>query len=164
MNKADIRALKSHYGVRWAELRHYQKTNEHVLCLENQFIIKEALPGPVLAIDCLGEVYQGILDVDIVPTRQYNTLLLINNIEFKYRTVESLVDLIKQYSNGIPRVIVNFSFSFLIYNRLSVTPDTVITQIEKQLADQYRIRKKLLFTGITNYGFGHAFLSLDQNV
>ena len=164
MNKTAIRALKSHYGVRWTELRHYQKTNDHVLCLENQFIIKEALPGPVLAIDCLGEVYQGILDVDITPTRQYNTLLLINNIEFKYRNVESLVELIKQYSNGIPRVIVNFSFSFLIYNRMSITPTTVIDQIEKQLADQYCIRKKLLLTSIPNYGFGHVFLSLDQNV
>ena len=164
MNKPSIRALKSHYGVRWTELRHYQKTNDHVLCLENQFIIKESLPGPVLAINCLGEVYRGILDVDITPTRQYNTLLLINNIEFKYRTVESLVDLIKQYSNGIPRVIVNFSFSFLIYNRLSVTPGTVIAQIENQLADQYHIRKKLLITSSTNYGFGNTFLSLDQNV
>ena len=164
MNKALIRALKSHYGVRWAELRHYQKTNDHVLCLENQFIIKEALPGPVLAIDCLGEVYRGILDVDIAPTRQYNTLLLINNIEFKYCTVKSLVELIKQYSNGIPRVIVNFSFSFLIYNRMSVTPGTVMGQIETQLADQYCVRKKLLFPSIINHGFGHAFLSLDQNV
>jgi hypothetical protein len=164
MNKTSIRALKSHYGVRWAELRHHQKTNDHVLCLENQFIIKEALPGPVLAIDCLGEVYRGILDVDIAPTRQYNTLLLINNIEFKYCTVEKLVELIKRYSNGIPRVIVNFSFSFLIYNRILVTPDTVMDQIETQLADQYCVRKKLLFTNITNHGFGHAFLSLDQNV
>jgi hypothetical protein len=164
MNKTSIRALKSHYGVRWAELRHYQKTNDHVLCLENQFIIKEALPGPVLAIDCLGEVYQGILDVDIAPTRQYNTLLLINNIEFKYSTVESLVELIKKYCNGIPRVIVNFSFSFLIYNRLLVTPATVMDQIETQLADQYCIRKKLLLINITNHGFGHAFLSLDKNV
>jgi hypothetical protein len=164
MNKSSIRALKSHYGVRWAELRHYQKTNNHVLCLENQFIIKEALPGPVLAIDCLGEVYQGILDIDIVPTRQYNTLLLINNIEFKYCTVESLVELIKQYSTGIPRVVVNFSFSFLIYNRLLITPATVMDQLEKQLADQYHIRKKLLLTNIANHGFGHAFLSLDQHV
>jgi hypothetical protein len=164
MNKTSIRALKSHYGVRWTELRHYQKTNNHVLCLENQFIIKETLPGPVLAIDCLGEVYQGILDVDTRPTRQYNTLLLINNIEFKYCTVESLVELIKHYSNSIPRVIVNFSFSFLIYNRLSVAPGTVIDQIENQLADQFCIRKKLLLTSIANYGFGHAFLSLDQNV
>jgi len=164
MNKTSIRELKSHYGARWTELRHYQKTNEHVLCLENQFVIKETLPGPVLAINCLGEVYQGILDVDLAPTRQYNTLLLINNIEFKYCTVESLVALIKQYSNGIPRVIVNFSFSFLIYNRLLFTPDTVIDQIEKQLADQYRIKKKLLLTSIANHGFGHAFLSLDQNV
>lgn len=164
MNKTVVRTLKSHYGVRWTEWRHYQKTNDHVLCLENQFIIKEALPGPVLAIDCLGEVYQGILDVDTVPSRQYNTLLLINNIEFKYRTVESLVELIKQYGNSIPRVIVNFSFSFLIYNRLSIAPNTVVNEIEKQLADQYHVRKKLLLTSIANYGFGHVFLSLDQNV
>lgn len=164
MIKHEIRTLKSHYGVRWAELRHYQKTKEHVLCLENKFIINETLPGPVLAINCLGEVYQGILDIDIVANRQYNTLLLINNVEFKYLTVDQLVSLIKKYSNGIPRVIVNFSFAFLIYDRLAFCPKTILNQIETQLQDEYQIKNSLLLDSINNYGFGNAFLSLDHHV
>jgi GMP synthase PP-ATPase subunit len=164
MTKHNIRTLKSHYGVRWAELRHFQKTKEHVLCLENKFIINEALPGPVLGIDCLGEVYQGILDIDTVASRKYNTLLLINNVEFKYSTVDELASVIKKYSNGIPRVIVNFSIAFLIYDRLALSPKTVLNQIEQQLQDEYQVKNRLLFNRINNYGFGNAFLSLDCHV
>lgn len=164
MTKHNIRTLKSHYGVRWAELRHFQKTKQHVLCLENKFIINEALPGPVLGIDCLGEVYQGILDIDTAASRQYNTLLLINNVEFKYSTVDQLVSVIKKYSNGIPRVIVNFNFAFLIYDRLAFSPKTVLNQIEQQLADDYQVKNRLLINSINNYGFGNAFLSLDRHV
>lgn len=161
MKKHQARELKSHFGARWAELRHLHKTGEHVLCYENKYILNHVLPGPVLALDCLGELYQGILDIDTQPKRSYETLLLINNIQFKYLTVAELADTIAQYRHMARRIIVNFNFNFLIYDRLSEVPKNIPDQLEKLLHKHFSLKSLFLGGGLLNYGYGNTFLVLD---
>ena len=162
MNKNQIRQLKSHFGVRWAELRHWQKTSQHVLCFENKFILSQIHPGPAIAPDCLGEVYQGLIDVDTTVKRSYNTVLLINNLAFKYKTVDQLAKLIVNFKSIGKRIVVNFNFHFLIYDRLKYTPAQLLYQLEQLLCCDFTISKKILFRKITNHGFGNVFISLDR--
>jgi len=162
MSKNQIRQLKSHFGVRWAELRYWQKTSQHRLCLENKFILSQVLAGPVVAPDCLGEVYQGLIDVDTSVKRSYNTVLLINNMAFKYKTIEQLAKLILSFKSVGKRIIVNFNFNFLIYDRLKYTPAQLLEQLEQLLCCDFTVNKKILLHKITNHGFGNVFLSLDR--
>jgi hypothetical protein len=162
MTKNQVRQLKSHFGIRWAEFRHWQKTKQHCLCLENKFILSATLPGPVLALDCLGEVYQGIIDIDTDNVRNYNTMLLVNNMVFKYKTVEQLADLILQCKLVAHRLIVNFNSALLIYDRLALTPAQVVDQLEHRVDKDFVTHKKIVLNTIPNHGFGNVFLSLDR--
>jgi hypothetical protein len=161
MKRHQVRQLKSHFGARWAELRHLHKTGKHVLCYQNKYILNHVLPGPVLALDCLGELYQGILDIDTEPKRDYETLLLINNIQFKYLTVEQLANTITQYQKMAKRIIVNFNFHFLIYDRLSTVPTNIADQLKKLLHKHFNLEALFLSGGLLNHGYGNTFLVLD---
>jgi len=168
MNKTEIRILKSHYGARWTEFRYNRKHTDKILCLENRFILSEIVNEPVLALNCLGENFKDIIDIHIVPADyKYQTLLLINNVEFKYKTVDQLVNLIVKYSsmhlapNG--RIIVNINMMFLIFDRLEFSLHSILDQIIQQLNNhKFKINKRLLLTKNINFGFGNIFLSLDQ--
>jgi hypothetical protein len=132
------------------------------LCLENKFILSATLPGPVLALDCLGEVYQGIIDIDTDNVRNYNTMLLVNNMVFKYKTVEQLADLILQCKSIAHRLIVNFNSALLIYDRLALTPAQVVDRLEHSVDKDFVTHKKVVLNTIPNHGFGNVFLSLDR--
>jgi hypothetical protein len=164
MNKLEIRTYKSHFGTRWTEFKHNRKNKDKILLLENKFVFSNLIAGPVLAIDCLGETYQGIIDVDTKQHREhYKNLLLINNIEFKYKTLTELADILYGYSKIADRLIVNFSSVFVIYNRLNQTPQTLLGSLEELLISKKLVMRYKFFTiQSKNFGFGNVFLALDQ--
>jgi len=167
MNKTEIRKLKSHYGARWTEFRHNRKHHDKILCIENKFILKQIDNEPVLALNCLGEIFHDIMDVHVVPRDcKYHTLLLINNLEFKYKTVDQLVQLIVDYANQylLPggRVIININLMFLKFDRINCSLNGTLAQITQKLNNCCFQVKKQLLTETINHGFGNIFLSLDQ--
>lgn len=168
MNKSEIRKFKAHYGARWTEFRHNRKHSDKILCVENKFILSEIVNEPVLALNCLGENFQDIIDVHVNPADcKYCTLLLINNLEFKYKTVDQILKLIIEYANKylIPtgRIVVNINLMFLIYDRIEISLHTVVAQMVHQLNNhKFQINRQLLLTKNINYGFGNIFLSLDR--
>ena len=164
MTKTQIRILKSHYGPRWHLYRHNLKNKNKKLLLGEKFIINNVLPGPVFAHQCLGEIYQGILDVHTNYHTPVSTILLINNVEFKYKTVYELVSMIADYKkylipNG--RIIVTLNIVFLKYDRLNIS----VISLCNQLIESF-IKQKLFcnrhFVNIKNGdGLGHILLSLN---
>lgn len=162
-NKQQIRTLKNHYGTRWTAYHYNRKNKDKILTFEDRFIISNCLPGPVLAKSCLGEVYLGILDIDTVTkNKKYNTTLMLNNIEFKYRTLLDLVNYINLCAVRSKRLILNINLMFLIYDRVNQSVDSVIRYILQHLLNFTLVKQ--LYNLNCNFGFGQLFLVLDQNV
>ena len=167
MNKTQIRILKSHYGPRWHLYRHNYKNKDKKLFLEEKFIISNTLPGLVFAHQCLGEIYQGILDVHTHYQTSVSTVLLINNVEFKYKTVNELVSIVADYKkclvpNG--RIIVTLSMAFLKYDRLNISVDSLCNQLIESFNEQ-KLSCHKHYINIKNTatsGVGQIFLSLDH--
>jgi hypothetical protein len=166
MTKTQIRILKSHYGSRWHLYRHNRKNKEKKLLLGEKFIINNVLPGPVLAHQCLGEIYQGILDVHTDFCAPVSTVLLINNVEFKYKTVDELVSLIadyKKYLKSEGRIIVTLDITCLRYDRLNISLTSLCNQlIESFIRQKFSCNKHLVDTKNVN-GLGHLLLSLTHH-
>lgn len=136
------------------------------MLLEEKFVLNNTLPGPVYAHECLGEIYSGMLDVSTRFESPVNTVLMINNIEFKYKTLDQLVEIIScsaQYLNKKGRVVVTLSLCFLIYDRLNVTADSLVDQLVDQLKScNFECAKRYINTASTS-GVGQIFLSLDYH-
>lgn len=165
MNKTQIRQLKSHYGARWRVYRHNQKHSVKQLLLEEKFVVDNVLPGPVFAKNCLGEIYQHVLDIQTQYQCPTNTVLLINNLEFKYKTVNELVDIVcdnKQHVVNAGRIIVTFSLFFIIYDRLNEPVDNLIDQFVRKFKTRNLVCHKKYANTLLDNGVGQIFLSLDR--
>lgn len=164
MNKTKVRQYKSHFGARWTEFKHNRKNNAKILLLENKFVLSNLNPGTTVAIDCLGETFKDIINVDTVPVRKsYDNVLLINNFSFKYKTVDELVNMLAYYANFGNRLIVNFNSGFIIYNRLNQSIASLLAELKTLLQAQgLVVVKKFSTTHIKNFGFGNVFLVLNK--
>lgn len=165
MHKSKIRALKSHYLERWAVLRHNQKNQQKILLLQDQFVIKNLLPGNTLCYNCLGEMYQTIIpNLSTTADNKYNNLILINNIEFKYKTLDELTAYIEELATQLllptGRVILSFEHRFLIYDRVGISVqslfDNWLTSLQK-----FNLVSKILLLGKPQFGYGDYFFCLE---
>jgi hypothetical protein len=169
MNKTQIRVLKTHYGCRWSELKHNKKNKQQVLLLENLFFLSNLKPGKTIAYNCLGEIYKSThnFDVTINDELTYQNLILMNNLEFKYKTPTQLFELIDNYSkaaNVKGRICVNLNSAYVLYDRLNYTLNDLVNEFVKSFATKkYVLVKKLTTTKIKNYGYGNIFLILDNH-
>jgi hypothetical protein len=167
MNKFLIRQLKNHYQARWAVLRHNQKNCEKILLINDLFVLKNLLPGTTLCYDCLGEVYQDIIP-DLLTTvdQRCNNLVLINNIKFKYKTLDQISDYVDTLCDQslLPkgRVILSFEHRFLIYNRVSQSVDSLIKNWTRSLK-KFKTIAAVSMLGKAQPGYGDYFVCLEAN-
>lgn len=167
MNKFQVRQLKSHYMARWAVLRHNQKHSEKILLTNDLFVLKNLLPGNTLCYDCLGELYQGIIpNLSITADQQYNNLVLINNINFKYKTLEQISDYIETLTMQtlLPRgrIILSFEHRFLIYDRVNKSVDSLMENWTLSMK-KFKPITILLILGKSQPGYGDYFFCLEAN-
>lgn len=168
MSKIKIRMLKSHYLARWAVLRHNQKHDQKIVLLEDQFVLKNLISGNTLCIDCLGEMYQDIIPnlSTLASDKKYNNLVLINNVLFKYKTLEQIFSYVNELANTVllpgGRVILSFEHRFLIYNRIEVSVDTLLASCTQYLTN-FKLHKMLNLFGKSQPGYGDYFFSLTFN-
>lgn len=166
MRKNEIRTLKSHYQERWAVLRHNQKNTQKILLVQDQFVIKNLVPGETLCYNCLGEMYQNIIPnlSTTVVDKKYNNLILINNIEFKYKTTHELTEYLSQLSDQLVlpggRIVVSFEHRFLIYDRIGKSVLSVIDDWLNGL-HKFNLVAKILLLGKSPYGYGDYFFCLE---
>ena len=167
MTKTQIRILKSHYGTRWELYRYNSKNKDKKLLLEEKFIISNSLPGPVFAHQCLGEIYQDILDVHTHYHAPVPTVLLVNNVEFKYKTIDELVLMVADYKKYLVpagRIIVTLSVTYLKYDRLNISVVSLCNHLIEAFKKQNLVCHKH-YVNIKNTaisGVGQLFLSLDH--
>lgn len=169
MRKIQIRTLKSHYQSRWAVLRHNQKHHDKILLLTDQFVIKNLVAGSTLAYHCLGEMYQGIVpNISLTPADKnlYNNIVLVNNTEFKYKTPEQLSGYIEQLADPLllpnGRVILSFEHRFLVYNRVEISVDAMLSAWTKSFK-KFKLKQMLNLLGRTQPGYGDYFFCLERN-
>jgi hypothetical protein len=162
MNKEKIRLLKSHYMARWTVLRNNQKHVNKILALEDQIVLKNLMPGTTLCYNCLGEIYNGM--IDMTPSKKYQNLVLINNREFKYKTVDQLNDyvqgLAEQFLLSGGRIIVSVSHRFLIYNRVELSVNTLLAQCFSKV-NKFTVIKSLNLLNKANQGYGDYFFCIN---
>ena len=167
MHKTRIRVLKSHYLERWAVMRHNQKTQQKILLLQDQFVIKNLLPGNTLCHNCLGEMYQDIIpNLSTTAYSKYNNLVLINNIEFKYKTLDKLTDYLEELSDQLllpnSRVILSFEHRFLIYDRVGISVQSLFDNWTNGL-QKFKLLSKILLLGKSQFGYGDYFFCLEYH-
>lgn len=165
MNKSKIRELKSHYQERWAVLRHNQKNQQKILLMSDLFVIKNLLPGSTLCYNCLGEVYQTIIpNLSTATDGKYNNLVLINNVEFKYKTLDEIGEYIEKLSDQVllsnGRVILSFEHRFLIYDRVGISVQSLFSNWLTSL-QKFNPISKILLLGKSQFGYGDYFFCLE---
>lgn len=167
MTKTQVRLLKSHYLSRWTVMRHNQKNKEKLLALNDQFVLANLMSGDTLCYNCLGEMYQGIIpNLSTLANKKYNNIVLINNMEFKYKTIDQLVDLInniaRQYLLANGRLIMSLEHRYLIYDRVDVSVDTLLKTLINSLK-KFTPVAKLNLLRRSQPGYGDYFLCLNYN-
>jgi hypothetical protein len=165
MNKSKIRELKSHYQERWAVLRHNQKNQQKILLTSDLFVIKNLLPGSTLCYNCLGDVYQTIIpNLSTAIDGKYNNLVLINNVEFKYKTLDEISKYIEKLSDQVllsnGRVILSFEHRFLIYDRVGLSVQSLFSNWLKSL-QKFNPVSKILLLGKSQFGYGDYCFCLE---
>jgi hypothetical protein len=111
MQKNLIRDLKSHYGSRWK----CKNSTVH-----SRVILQMLCPGKTLAIDCK-IVYPKIELLDVDQTGQYQNVLALNPLRFKYKTLQQIQDqiiLLQEQTCFRGKMFVSFNFQFVNFNRL----------------------------------------------
>jgi hypothetical protein len=143
-------------------MRHNQKNHDKILLLEDQFILKNLTPGTTICHNCLGEMYLGI--VDQTCSIKYNNLVLINNIEFKYKTVDQInswvLELAEQVLLPGGRIIMSINHRFLIYNRVGISVDTLANTWFDNF-NKFKLLKFLNLLTKSNPGYGDYFFCVE---
>lgn len=165
MTKNQIRDLKSHYQSRWSIFRHNNKQQEKLLLLEDQFVLKNLLPGKTLCYNCLGELYQDIVEqLSVCPGQKVNNLVLINNIELKYKTVDQInawLTIMAQENVLLGgRIIFSVEHKYLIYNRTHISVDTLLQSWFLNFQD-FKVIKFLNLLYRNTPGYGTYFFCVD---
>jgi hypothetical protein len=135
--------------------------------MQDLFVIKNLLLGDTLCYNCLGEMYQTIIpNLSTTADKKYNNLILVNNIEFKYKTPDELavylVELSAQLLLPGGRVIVSFEHRFLIYDRVSISVESLFVTWLKSL-QKFNLVSKISLLGKSGYGYGDYFFCLEYH-
>lgn len=157
-----LRTTKSHFGGRWSAYKINRKNKDQIFLLEDRFILSNLVSGKTLAINCLGEVYSKVIDIDCAPQlNEYSNILLINNVEFKYKTVSEVSQYITQLANTYNsiRIIANINLFYLHYDRINQPIADVTQELISQIG--FQVHQKLTLQHVT-HGFGHIFLALTR--
>jgi hypothetical protein len=161
--------LRQHYGQRWTSFIHNKKNDDKVILPLDKFVLDSIKNFPVLALNCLGEIYKDIIDIDIIPKHNdYSTLILVNNHEFKYSTPLEIFEKVLNYSFYLKkesRIILNINFEFLIYDRISISANNVVEIFKLKFLEKGFVSTQTKFS-MTDFewdgGFGNLFLILDR--
>lgn len=161
-----IRYFKNHYQSRWAVMRHNQKNKQKILLINDKFVLKNLVPGTTLCYNCLGEMYIGIIDnMYTLPTEQnYNNVVLINNIEFKNKTADQLVNLVTTLSSNLMsggRLILSVEQKYLKYDRVHISRGQLLSEFVTKLTGFKKVTFLDMF-GKSQPGYGDYFFCFEK--
>jgi hypothetical protein len=165
MHKLQVRKLKSHYQARWGVYRHNQKNINKILLINDLIVLKNLVPGDTLCYECLGEVYRDIIpNLSTTISKQYNNLVLVNNLDFKYKTLDQITEYLENIAHNVlipgGRIILSFEHKFLIYDRVSVSVESLFSHWTANLR-KFRLVKMISLFGQSQPGYGDYFFVLS---
>jgi hypothetical protein len=111
-------------------------------------------------------MYQGIIEnlSTSANEKKYNNLVLINNIEFKYKTLDQIASYLDELASKVllpnARVILSFEHRFLIYNRVDTSIDTLLHSWSENL-QKFKIHRMFNSRGSPQPGYGDYFFCLE---
>jgi len=162
--------LRQHYGERWVSFVHNKKNDDKVILPLDKFVLDSVKNFPVLALNCLGQIYKNIINVDVIPEHNnYSTLILVNNSEFKYCTHLEIIEKVLDYSSYLKkesRIILNVNFEFLIYDRISISVNNLVEIFKLKFLEKGFVSTQTKFSMTDckwDSGFGNLFLILDRS-
>lgn len=161
--KTKIREMRAHYGQRWTAFKQNRKSENKVLLLEDRVTLDFLYDGTACFYDCLGSMYQH-LSLDYHTEFQnivYDNVVLINNLEFKYKKIDQLIDRLTFFGERAEkRLIVWLSFKYLIFDRVDMTVDDVA---KKLVVPDFELIhfQNLIFKH--DRGFGDLFFVYERN-
>jgi hypothetical protein len=166
MTKLQVRKLKNHYLERWGVLRHNQKNAKKILLTIDLIVLKNLISGNTLCYQCLGEMYHGIIpDLSTTINEKYNNLVLINNIDFKYKTLDQITKYLEDLANNtlLPggRIILSFEQKFLIYDRVGISIESLFNHWITTL-ESFKLIKMVSLFGKSQPGYGDHFFVLSK--
>ena len=102
--------------------------------------------------------------IDLTTSKKYNNLVLINNVEFKYKTVDQtnlwIEDLARRFLKPGGRIIISLEHKFIIYNRIEISVNTLISTWFMN-SNRLKLIKFSNLLGKTNPGYGDYFFCVD---
>ena len=164
MDKSHIRKLKSHYLSRWSVLSHNRKNTDKILLIPDTFVVKNLTEGTTLCLDCLGQVYDDIIpNLHLDPIGRHDNLVLINNLSFKYKTLDELSSHIMALSDKhlLPKgkLIFSFEHKFLIYDRINSSVASMLESFVSKF-NNFALDKSVNLLSRSNSGYGDYFFSM----
>lgn len=150
MQKKIIRRYKSHYGYRWCMLKNNLYNND-VQWIDpiDIFIKKNLNAGSVLFLDIMGLQYikmfknLNILDKFLKysygsPNKLHDNLVLMNNCDFKYISLDQISDKIIEISNRYGKnktnIFLGFNYQHIKFNRLKHNFDLHLDLMFKKMS------------------------------
>jgi hypothetical protein len=146
-------------------MRHNQKKSNKILLIADKFVLNNIKPGTTLCFNCLGDMYFDIIEnVHVSPHGLYDNLVLINNVEFKYKTVDELCGYINQLASKSlapsGRIVFSFEHKYLIYDRMSQSVDFMLSTVANKLPNFYKLASINLL-GKSPAGYGDYFFCFE---
>ena len=166
MNKSTVRRLKSHYLDRWAVMKHNTRNQNKILLIEDAYVMKKLKPGRTLILNCLGEMFDGLIDnlTTHEPHGLYQNIVMINNIEFKYLTTVELYDKIKsvadQHLHSSGKMFCTCNHRYLKYDRVNQTIELAFRDWQQK---KLKLTKLQVMLGKSRLSFGDIWLSLSYD-
>jgi hypothetical protein len=163
MNKATVRQLKSHYLDRWAVMKHNARNQDKILLVEDAYVIRNLNPGRTLILNCLGEMFVGLVDQLTVqqPSGLYQNIVMINNIEFKYLNTTELYDKIKsvadQYLDPDGQMFCTCNHRYLKYDRVNQPVELAFDSWQQK---KLKLTKLQVMMRKSRVSFGDIWLTL----
>lgn len=145
--------------------RHNQKNVNKILLINDLIVLKNLVPGSTLCHECLGEMYCGIIpNLSTTISRQYHNLVLVNNLDFKYKTLDQITEYLENIAHNalLPgsRIILSFEHKFLVYDRVSISVESLFSQWTANLT-KFRLVKMISLFGQSRPGYGDYFFVLS---
>ena len=139
MQKKIIRRYKTHYGDRWCMLKNnLYNSNVQWIHPIDIFIKKNLNAGSVLFLDIIGLQYikmfknLNIIDKSLKysygsPNKLHDNLVLMNNCDFKYKSLDQIsykiIEISNKYCKKKTNIFLGFNYQFLKFNRLKFNFD-----------------------------------------
>jgi hypothetical protein len=164
MNKSTVRQLKSHYLDRWAVMKHNVRNQNKILLIEDAYVVRNLLPGRTLILNCLGEIFNGIInDLTIQrPHGLYQNIVMINNLEFKYLNPTELYDKIKlvadQHLHPSGQIFCTCNHRYLKYDRVNQPIEFAFNAWQQK---KLKLTKLQVMLEKSRLSFGDIWLTLS---